>query len=86
MQFFVVLCWFAVAASALEPIPCTADGFNQFIARFTKVYSGDAERSLRQTTFIDNCHAIELHNAGNDSYTQAVNEFTDRSEAELNCK
>jgi hypothetical protein len=57
--------------------------FKQFIAKYGKVYHSPEEQKLRAAIFEANYNFINKQNAGNHSYTLAVNEFADQSPQEF---
>jgi C1A family cysteine protease len=62
----------------------SADQFADFKAKYNKQYSSVAEEDVRRHIFNDNLEFIESENAkGSNTYTLAVNEFTDLTHSEF---
>lgn len=81
-----VLYLIAVVIVAQCQLPCTADGFAQFVEQNGKSYSDSAEYALRESIFIEICLANEAHNAQNPEFTRGLNFMSDYTEAERNGK
>lgn len=56
--------------------------FAVFEHHFRKVYKSDAERNRRRRTFHENAAKARFHNAGNHTWRQSVNHFSDLSPQE----
>lgn len=55
--------------------------FDQYVQKFGKVYSGNADREIHRQEFLKNVALIEAHNkrfdAGEVPYSKGINQFTD---------
>jgi len=76
------LCAAALAAlAALANV--TPEDFNQWKATHGKAYEG-GEHNARLGIFQENAKIVEQHNAGNHTWTMAMNEYADLSAEEFN--
>lgn len=70
----------AVKAASARPAAIGGsliEAFEEFMAKYGKLYATEAEKDLRLSTFIKNVNYINLHNKQNFTYTLAVNAFAD---------
>jgi cathepsin L len=82
----LVLCVALLAASAANATPLAEreyqSAFTSYMSKFNKEYTHD-EFFSRYNTFKMNYDQIRSHNAGNHSYTKAVNQFADMTGIEF---
>lgn len=74
----------AAALTALAAVAnVTPEDFDQWKATHSKTYEG-GEHSARLGIFQENAKIVEQHNAGNHTWTMALNEYADLSTEEFN--